>query len=144
MNIRFKLALVFFTFLFFCISARLFYWQFVRAEELSSMGQAQYGTNITVPPTRGDIRTSDGYSIAANKISYLPWDKQIQVESITSLYIGTLNEYARILKQNAQLCLMVSKPELLIKHAKNIFPKATITYRTIGLLGQNPSIVLIQ
>ena len=70
MNIRFRFIIFFFAFLFFCISARLFYWQFVRAEELSAMGDAQYGRNIKVQPVRGEIKTSDGYSIAANRIAY--------------------------------------------------------------------------
>ena len=70
MNIRFRLALALFGFFFFCITARLFYWQFVRAEELVELGEAQYGSNIKVQPVRGEIQTSDGYSIAANKITY--------------------------------------------------------------------------
>jgi 23S rRNA G2445 N2-methylase RlmL len=76
-------------------------------------------------------------------VSNLPWDKQIKVGSITDLYIGTLKEYKRIMKENGVAVLLVSKPELLIKHAKLIFPNSTITKYPIGILGQNPTIVLI-
>lgn len=76
-------------------------------------------------------------------ISNLPWDKQIAVSSITDLYIGTLQEYKRILKPNGVLCLLLTKPELLIKHAKKIFPDSKIETYKIGLLGQNPTIVVI-
>lgn len=76
-------------------------------------------------------------------ISNLPWDKQIKVESITNLYIQCLKEFQRILKPTGKLCLLISKPELLIKHIKSIFPNYNIQEIKIGLLGQNPSIVTI-
>jgi stage V sporulation protein D (sporulation-specific penicillin-binding protein) len=57
--------------LFFLVVARLFYWQVVKAEELSLLGQQQYGITTTIVPQRGEIETSDGFPLAANKISYL-------------------------------------------------------------------------
>ncbi len=71
MKIRFRLALGLFAFFFLCIIVRLFYWQFVRAQELVELGEAQYGRKIILEPQRGEIRTSDGFAIAANKVSYL-------------------------------------------------------------------------
>lgn len=76
-------------------------------------------------------------------ISNLPWDKQITVDSITNLYIGTVEEYRRILKQGGNLCLLVSKPELLIKYLKRSFPSQEIHSFKIGLLGQAPTIVVV-
>lgn len=76
-------------------------------------------------------------------ISNLPWDKQIGVDSITNLYIGTLSEYARIIRQSGSICLLVSNPDLLIKYAKKYFPNRKIDRLTIGLLGQKPTIVTI-
>src|SRR3990167_9766646 len=56
----------------FClIIVRLFYWQVVKASELSLLGQSQYGKVIKVLPQRGEIKTSDNFPIATNKISYL-------------------------------------------------------------------------
>ena len=78
-------------------------------------------------------------------ISNLPWGKQIEITRITDLYRGTLQEYARILKPDGTLCLLIgSKPELLVKHAKQIFPGATIRTLQLGYLGQTPTIVTIQ
>lgn len=77
-------------------------------------------------------------------ISNLPWDKQIEVNSITQLYGNTIQEYSRILKGNCTVCLLVSKPELLIKHSKKYFPSYSATSYKIGLLGQNPTIVLLR
>ncbi len=76
-------------------------------------------------------------------ISNLPWDKQIEIKSVTDLYVGSLSEYARILKPDGRLCLLVSKPDLLIKHAKTFFPKKKIEKIQIGFLGQTPSIITI-
>lgn len=77
-------------------------------------------------------------------ISNLPWGKQVAVEHITDLYHNTLQEYARILKLEGALCLLIgSKPELLIKHTKQVFPGANIKTWQLGYLGQTPTIVLI-
>lgn len=71
MNWRYRSVLLFFIIIFLAIIVRLFYWQVVRAEELAGMGQNQYGRIIKLDPRRGEIITSDGYSIVANKLSYL-------------------------------------------------------------------------
>lgn len=77
-------------------------------------------------------------------ISNLPWDKQIEVDSITDLYIGSLKEYKRILKENSPGVFLVSKPELFIKYAKTIFKNYKITSLPINFLGQNPTIVVLK
>ena len=71
MSWRYRFVLFFFVFLFGLIISRLFYWQVVRAQELAALGQAQYGKQITLTAERGEIKTSDGFPIAANKLSYL-------------------------------------------------------------------------
>ncbi|QQS39107.1 methyltransferase domain-containing protein [Candidatus Woesebacteria bacterium] len=76
-------------------------------------------------------------------ISNLPWDKQIKIDSVTNLYIGTLSEYARMVKPLGSICLLVSNPDLLVKLAKKYFPNRKIGKLTIGVLGQKPTIVTI-
>lgn len=71
MILRFRSVLLVFTLVFGVIILRLFYWQVVKASELSKLGQIQYGQNIKIEPIRGEIETSDHFPIAANKISYL-------------------------------------------------------------------------
>lgn len=66
---QFCLLVIFIGFLL--VVSRLFYWQVVKAKELSNLGQLQYGTAIKIQPQRGEIRTSDNFPIATNKISYL-------------------------------------------------------------------------
>lgn len=70
MTFRYRVVLLVFAFLFTAITIRLFYWQVIRAEELSQMGQDQYGREISQEPVRGEIRTSDGYPIVSNKLNY--------------------------------------------------------------------------
>ncbi len=71
MTWRYRFTLLFFLFLFSLIISRLFYWQVVRAQELAALGQEQYDAQVTLTATRGEIKTSDNYAIAANKLSYL-------------------------------------------------------------------------
>ena len=79
---RYKLVLLFFVFIFLAIIARLFYWQVVRAEELAGMGEDQYGRVIKLDPRRGQIMTSDGFAIVANKLSYLVFVNPKEVKNI--------------------------------------------------------------
>lgn len=81
MSWRYRFVLFFFVFLFFLVIARLFYWQVVRAQELTALGQAQYGRQIKLTPIRGEILTSDGFAIAANKLSYLVFANPKEVKN---------------------------------------------------------------
>lgn len=57
--------------LFVFVIGRLFYWQVVKAEMLSELAISQYTGVTKVPSLRGEIKSSDGFPIVANKISYL-------------------------------------------------------------------------
>ncbi len=82
MNFRYRATLICLIFGFLLVIGKLFYWQVVRAEELSTMGQSQYGTNIRLLPERGEIKTSDGFSIAANRLSYLVFANPKEIKDI--------------------------------------------------------------
>ncbi len=82
MKWRYRLSLFVFLGLFFLIITRLFYWQVVKAEELSAMGASQYGKQIVISPERGEIRTSDGFPIASNKISYLLYANPKEISEV--------------------------------------------------------------
>lgn len=72
------------------IIVRLFYWQVVKASELSLLGQSQYGRVIKVLPQRGEVKTSDNFPIATNKISYLVFanPKEIKDKEENSLLLS--------------------------------------------------------
>lgn len=94
MILRYRTVLLVFTLVFLLIIARLFYWQVVKADELSKLGQTQYGNSIKIEPIRGEIETSDGFPIAANKISYLLYANPKEIkekERVTRMLSRTLD-----------------------------------------------------
>lgn len=95
MILRYRTVLLVFTIVFGVIILRLFYWQVVKASELSKLGQIQYGENIKIEPIRGEIETSDHFPIAANKISYLLYANPKEIKN--------KDETTRILSQRLGL-----------------------------------------
>lgn len=89
---RFKFTAFALLSLFLLVLVRLFYWQIVKAEELSDLGISQYGATITLSPARGEIRTADGFPIAGNKISYLVYanPKQIKDKNETAVILNQI------------------------------------------------------
>lgn len=81
MRWRYITILYIFLFSFFVVVARLFYWQVVKADELTNLGQSQYGSLITIYPKRGDIQTSDGFPLVTNRLSYLVFANPKEVKS---------------------------------------------------------------
>src|SRR5258708_2662796 len=89
---RFRFTLLTLFLFFALVVFRLFYWQIVRAQELSDMGLSQYGAITTLQAQRGEIKTSDNFPIASNKVSYLVFanpkeakDKKKIINSLSSL-----------------------------------------------------------
>lgn len=97
MILRYRTVLLIFTLVFGVIILRLFYWQVVKANELSRLGIIQYGQNLKIEPVRGEIETSDGFPIAANKISYLVFANPKEIEK--------KEEIAEMLSQTLKLDL---------------------------------------
>ncbi len=91
MTWRYRLIFLILVSFYILVVGRLFYWQVVKAQELSVLGQLQYGRTVTVFPKRGEIRTSDGFPIVVNKISYLVFanPKEIKDKAAT---IDTLSQ----------------------------------------------------
>lgn len=78
---RYKFAFLVLNFLFLVVVVRLFYWQIVRAADLSSLAQEQYGNVVKIQPKRGDIKTSDQFPIAGSKLSYLVFANPKEVKN---------------------------------------------------------------
>lgn len=88
---RLRFILSFFIFLFFVVILRLFYWQIVKADELSFWGRSQYGAQIELLPQRGEIRTLDNFPIATNKLSFLVFanPKEVKDKKKTAEILAT-------------------------------------------------------
>lgn len=87
---RYRVTLFLLLAAFGLVIVRLFYWQIVKASDLSLLGQSQYGRIIKVLPERGEIKTSDNFSIVTNRISYLVFanPKEIKNKAKNSLILA--------------------------------------------------------
>lgn len=159
MNWRFNASLVLFLLFFACILARLFYWQVVRAEELSSLGESQYGRQIKMSPLRGEIRTSDGFPVAANKLSYLVFANPKEIAekeksaSLLSLQLGidqatisaflSQNRFWVALGSHVDVKTKESIEKLSIKgvgfeeQSIRLYPEASTAAKLLGFVGKD-------
>jgi stage V sporulation protein D (sporulation-specific penicillin-binding protein) len=67
---RLKLLRLFFTVFVLALLTRLFYWQVLQADLLSAQAEGQHFNFYEIPGRRGDIKTSDGYSLVTNQPTY--------------------------------------------------------------------------
>ena len=102
---------------FLLIAGRLFYWQVVKAKELSHLGQLQYGTAIKILPQRGEIRTSDNFPIATNKISYLIFanPKEVKNKKETAQILSSILD-----ADVASISASLSLPKVWVPIARNV------------------------
>jgi cell division protein FtsI/penicillin-binding protein 2 len=112
------------------IALRLFYWQVVKASELSGLAATQYGNAIKIEPVRGEIETSDGFPIAANKITYLLYADPKEVkdkEEAARILSEKLNlDRASISAQLSQNLLWVPISHSINPDQKNIIEREDI------------------
>ncbi len=92
MTWRYRFTFCFLIFLFFVVISRLFYWQVVKASELSLLGENQYGRIIKLQPARGQIYTSDGFPIVANRLIYTVFanPKVVKDKKLTALVLAPI------------------------------------------------------
>jgi len=159
MKWRYPLIFIFLVLLFVLIIARLFYWQVVKAEMLSGLAQDQYGGLIRIEPERGEVRTSDGFPIVANKVSYLLYlnptqikDKNQEVQVLASLLdMPKASVSAQILPDRLWVKIKsgisasdkgeIEKIKLpgvgFEEHYTRFYPEASIAAQLIGFVGKN-------
>jgi stage V sporulation protein D (sporulation-specific penicillin-binding protein) len=160
MTWRFHALFLFFILLFLAITARLFYWQVVRAEELSDLGRSQYGREIKLTPRRGEIKTSDGFPIAANKLSYLVFanPKEIKdplktVDSLAALLVmdpasisaqlSLTDRYWVPIKQRVSYETKTAIESRKLpgigfeEHSIRFYPEASTAAKILGFVGKN-------
>lgn len=82
MSGRIRFTLLFFFGAFLLVLIRLFYWQVIKADALVKVGQLQYGQAIELSSKRGEIKTSDGFPIATNKLTYLVYANPKQIDGV--------------------------------------------------------------
>lgn len=156
---RYRSILLFFMVLLLFVTVRLFYWQIVRASELASLGQSQYGQNVKLVPKRGEIRTSDGFPLASNKVSYLVFanPKEIKEKDKTAKLLAPILEkdtasISAFLDLNRYWIALASKVTTLQKEdveklnlpgigfddqSIRFYPEASIGAKLLGFVGKN-------
>lgn len=145
--------------LFISIIGRLFYWQVVKAEMLSELAKSQYSGVVKVLPKRGEIKTSDGFPIAANKISYLLFvnptevkDKDKTTHLLSSLLdLSVASVSSKLLPDKLWVPILAGldakKKEEIEKirlpgvgfeeHYSRFYPEASIAAHLVGFVGKN-------
>ncbi|MCL5746749.1 MAG: penicillin-binding protein 2 [Patescibacteria group bacterium] len=160
---RYRVVLFFLFTCFFIVIARLFYWQVVKADQLALLGKSQYGQEVTLLPQRGQIETSDGFPIVANKLSYLVFanpkeitDKNrekvsLDLSSILKIDAATisadLNENLLWvpIKQNVSVDAKTEIENLQIpgvgfeKQYSRFYPEASMAAQLVGFVGKDIS-----
>jgi len=138
---------------------RLFYWQVVKADELSAMGKSQYGSTITLSSERGDIKASDGFPLATNKLSYLLYvnpkevkDKEsfsallsphVMIETATISAQVSLDKFWVPIKRgiNADKKKQIEKMKLpgvgFEEEAVRFYPEASLAAQLLGFVGKD-------
>lgn len=147
--------------LFLLVIARLFYWQVVKAEMLSELARSQYSGVVKILPKRGEIKTSDGFPIVANKVSYLLYinptqikDKNTTVGTLSSLLDMTVASISSQLLPNRlwvpiKSGIEASKKEEIEKvdlpgvefeeNYSRFYPEASIAAHLVGFVGKSES-----
>ena len=67
---RLKLLQIFFALFLISLTLRLFYWQVLNSDSLSAQAESQHFNFYEIPGSRGEIKTSDNYSLVTNQPSY--------------------------------------------------------------------------
>ena len=160
---KWRYPFVFITFLIFfaLVIARLFYWQIVKAEELSQMATDQYNGVIKLLPKRGEIKTSDGFPIVANKVSYLLYinptevkDKNKTIHALSSLLDLSVASISSKFQPDRlwvsiKTGIEASQKEEIEKislpgvgfeeNYSRFYPEASIAAHLVGFVGKNES-----
>lgn len=94
MSWRYRATFVCLILAFTLVIFRLFYWQVVRASELTRLGANQYGKIVKLQPARGQIYTSDGFPIVANRLAYTIFanPKEVANKNAVSLALAGILE----------------------------------------------------
>lgn len=158
---RYRFTLFLFICSFFLVILRLFYWQVVKAEELSSFGKTQYGQTLKLLPKRGEIKTSDGFPIATNKLSYLVFANPKEIRDKEKIKIATLlSSFLKV--ESASISALLTKDLFWVPIKTNVdvttkeiveklqlpgvgfeeqsmrfYPEASLSAHVIGFVGKN-------
>ncbi len=161
MKWRYPFVFITLVIFFLLIIARLFYWQVVKAEMLSELAQSQYSGIIKILPKRGEIKTSDGFPIVANKVSYQLFINPTEIKD-KSKTVGILSSLLDMTEASVSAQLLPDRLWVSVKsgitalkkeeiekiklpgvgfeeHYKRFYPEASTAAHLVGFVGKNES-----
>lgn len=134
MTWRYRFILVLLISIFGLIILRLFYWQVVRAEELSLLGQLQYGKSIKLLAKRGEMFTSDNFPLVANKLSYILFANPTSIKDKKKT-ADLLSQNLHLDEASVSALLSLDKLWVLIHSDVNIETKKSLKKMNIEGIG---------
>lgn len=112
---KIKLIKVFFLLLNLVVVFRLFYWQFLSSEKLTSLAEDQYFSSSKIEPLRGEILSSDGFPLVSNEKVYLLYALKEQLKDPAQKIAGKLAPIFLALDEQASPSGNIKKSELSLK-----------------------------
>src|SRR3990167_3547476 len=132
MTWRFRFTFLILAVAFAAIISRLFYWQVIKRDDLSAMALSQYSGVRKILPQRGEIKTSDNFPLASNKISYLMFANPKVIKDQKKV-TDTLSLYLK--NNSASISALLALDRFWVKIASGIDPKTKDAISNLGLDG---------
>jgi len=92
-SFRISILAVFYLFVAFAISLKLFNWQIINADKLTLIASSQRDSIYSINPTRGSILASDGFPFAINHEGYLVYANPQEIEQSPQVLADLLAPY---------------------------------------------------
>jgi cell division protein FtsI/penicillin-binding protein 2 len=156
---RFGLVLAGIGILYAFLAVKLFYWQVLSSEYLKNLGRLQSSEIIEVPAMRGEIKASDNFPLATNKISYSLYsnpkaidDKNSYAEKIAPIIGQTVASVSANLSRDLYFARLArgldsaKKREIEKLNLKNLgfeeeysrfYPEASMAAHLVGFVGKD-------
>ena len=132
MSWRYRFTFLILVAAFSIIVVRLFYWQIIKRDELSALALSQYSGVIKLLPQRGQIKTSDNFPIASNRVSYLIFANPKNIKDKKKI-ANTLSLHLKSHISSISSLLSLDRFWVLIKSGVDTKTKDTIS--KLGLQG---------
>jgi len=161
MSWRYRFTFLVLIFALGIIISRLFYWQIIKRDELSALALSQYSGVRKLLPQRGEIKTSDGFPVVSNRVSYLVFanpkvikDKK-KIANTLSLHLKSDVSSIRTLLSLDRFWVSIKsgldpKTKDLISDLRldgigfeqqfnRFYPEASLSAHTLGFVGKDES-----
>src|SRR5688572_12218275 len=114
-NTRLSLVSVLFGLFTVALIGRLFYWQVIRAQDLSAQARYQHESGSTIAAPRGNILTSDGTWLAASEDAWLVTVMKEEIKNTRELVYSLAPVFVEDEKNSDEVKKEIERLENLLK-----------------------------